>query len=223
MADLIPYDAEDELPAELAEQLGEESRENIKGVQPRLPKMAMPTGRGKEFNIEQQADEDLETKEVVGVILYQTASNAWWESSFGAGDAVIPDCASHDGVRPSSQYPDVQNDTCAGCKHNRFRSARDPEGNVLPGKACRNVKRVVILRADDPTIPCLLTVPPASLKAFDDYMISLTKKKRPYYTVATSFAIETEKNKQGVEYPHIIFRTKGFINNPDQVKGLVNS
>jgi len=221
MGELVKYESEDQLPDTVAAHLKEESCENIKGIQPRLPKMAMPTGRGKEFSIERQAEETIETKEVIGIILYQTASNAYWKEAFGSGESVIPDCASHDGIKPSSQYPDLQSDKCAGCRHNRFRSARDPEGNVLPGKACRNVKRVVILRADDPTIPCLLTVPPGSLKAFDDFMILLTKKGRPYYTIATAFTIVTEKNKSGIAYPHLVFSIKGFINDKDQLVSLL--
>jgi len=222
MADeMVKFDEANALPAELKDELEGKAQENMEGVQPRLPKMIMPTGRGKEFQIEQQAEADVETKEVVGVLLYQTASNAYWSEPFGGGDAVVPDCASHDGIKPSSQYENLQSETCAKCPHNRFGSARDPEGNKLPGKACRNVKRVVILRTDDSTMPCILTVPPSSIKSFDDYMVMLAKNKRPYYTVGTGIKAETEKNKSGIEYPHLLFELKGYINNQDVINDLL--
>jgi len=219
---MIKFDAEDQLPAEIQDQLAEQSAENMEGVQPRLPKVQMPTGRGKEFSVEQHADEDLETKKITGIMLYQTSSNAYWSEPFGGGgESVLPDCASHDGVTPSSQYPNLQSTTCASCPHNKFGSARDPHGNKRPGKACRNVKRVVILRVDDPTIPALLNVPPSSIKVFDDYMVLLRKKKRPYYTVATSITLATEKNRDGIEYPHLQFEIAGFINDKEQLASLM--
>ncbi len=220
--DLIKFEPEDQLPAEIKDELEEKSAENMEGVQPRLPKVQMPTGRGKEFLIEQHADEDLETTEIVGIILYQTTSNAYWSEPFGGGgDNVLPDCASHDGVAPSDQYPNLQSSTCSSCAHNKFGSARDPQGNKRPGKACRNVKRVVLLRVDDPTIPALINVPPSSIKAFDDYMVLLRKKKRPYYTVATGFTLKTEKNRDSIEFPHIQLEIKGFINSKETLDKLL--
>jgi len=220
---LIKWDDAPQLPAELQEKLETESKENLEGVEPRLPKLQMPTGRGKEFSLDAQGSEPIDLKEVIGVILFQTPSNAYWKEAFGGGNAVLPDCASHDGLTPSDQYDSLQAESCARCVHNRFGSARDPEGNKMPGKACRNVKRVVVLRADDPTIPVLLTIPPGSLRAFDDYMVLLAKEKRPYWTVATKLTIKTESNRAGIDYPMAVFTIAGYINNKETLDTMIES
>lgn len=222
MSDLIKFEAENAMPAELKYQLELDSQENMEGVKPVLPKIIMPTGNSKEFTVEQQSEDEIQTKNLVGIILYQSAANAYWQESFGVGDAVVPDCASHDGITPSSQYDDVQSETCASCRHNRFGSAKDDAGNKLPGKACRNVKRVVLLRPDDDSMPCILTVPPSSIKSFDEYMVFLRKKKRPYYTVATELSLETQTNKKGIKYPEIQFKTIGYINDVVIIKSLMD-
>jgi len=215
MTEMIKFEAEDKLPAKVQEQLAEDAKANMEGVEPRLPKVIMPTGRGKDFAIENHTGEDLETKEFTGVILYQSAANAYWSEPFGGGDAVVPDCASHDGITPSDQYEKIQSETCAKCKHNRFGSAVDDSGNKAPGKACRNVKRIVILRLDDPEIPLLMTAPPSSIPSFNDYMVLLKKKQRPYFSVGTKFSIKTETNKKGIEYPQVQFEVAGYINKAD--------
>lgn len=217
---MIKFDVENALPAETSAALEAESQSNMEGVDARLPKVAMPTGRGKEFCIEDYEGEPIDVKEFTGIILFQTPANAYWKESFGDGNAVVPDCGSHDGVVPSPQYEDVQSDTCVKCVHNRFGSARNEKGEKLPGKACRNVKRVLILRTDQPDIPVMLTAPPSSIRSFNDYMVLLRKKKRPYYSVATKFSIKTESNKSGIDYPQVKFEIAGYINDAAQLENL---
>jgi hypothetical protein len=160
-----------------------------------------------------QGEDEKQLPDITGVILYQTASNAYWKEAYGgAGVGVVPDCASHDGVRPSNQYSDLQSPLCASCQHNRFGTAKDAQGNKMPGKACRNVKRIIFLSQDNPEIPYTLTIPPSSIRKFDDFMIRLRKDKRPYWSVGTKIGIRTQSNKQGISYPEIQFDVAGYIN-----------
>jgi hypothetical protein len=69
-------------------------------------------------------------------------------------------------------------------------------------------------------IPALLTAPPSSIPKFNDYMIFLKKKQRPYFSVATKFTIKTETNKRGIEYPQIQFEVAGYINNLESLEVL---
>lgn len=208
--DLEPVNQPDEA---LTQILDDRSKENLEGVTPRLPKIQMPTGRGKEFTIDRPGEEKQDLREIVGIILYHSPANAWWKEAFGQGNASIsPDCASHDGIKPSAQYPNLQSDFCASCKHNQFGSKVDPvTGAKTRGKACRNVKRVIVLIKGDP-IPLLLTVPPTSLRVIDDFMVKLRKEKRPYYSVGTKITLVTETSNTGIEYPAIKLDIAGFIN-----------
>lgn len=226
MADesLIPFDHENQLPAEYQEQFDKDSKSNLTGVQPRLPKVQMPTGRGKLFSLEVIGDEPRDIPALRGVVIYQSPAKAYWTEAFGGGgNQVVPDCASHDGIKPSDQYANLQAELCASCKHNRFGTAKDAAGSKLPGKACRDVKRIVVLLVDDPEIPYILTIPPTGIRNFDDYLIRLRKERRPYWTVVTEITLTTDTNRSGIEFPKIVPKIHGYINNPkilDQVKNL---
>lgn len=222
MSDLVKFESKNTLPAEIQERLAEESKANLEGVEPRLPKIQMPTGKGKEFSIEQQGADEKQAKELIGIILYQSKANAYWKEKFGAGTTVVPDCASHDGIKPSPQYESLQSDSCVSCPHNRFGTARDDAGAKLPGKACRNVKRVVIQLVDSPEIPFMLTVPPSSNRSFDDFMVHLRKEKRPYYTVGTKITVKTETNRNGIDFPHLQFDIAGYINNKETINMMLD-
>jgi hypothetical protein len=211
--ELIKTDDKNALPEEVAKELEKQSQENLEGVQPRLPKAQMPTGKGKIFTLEVPGGEERDTGKLRGIVLYQSPAKAYWSSAFGGGSAqVVPDCASHDGVKPANGYNDIQAQLCANCPHNQFGTATDDAGNKLPGKACRDVKRVVILLEDDPEIPYLLTVPPTGLRNFDDYLIRLRKEKRPYWTVLTEVTLTTDTNRTGIDYPKVVMGIGGFIN-----------
>jgi len=211
--DLIKYEESKQLPAELVDDMAEASKENIQGVTPRLPKVQMPTGGGKIFTLEVINDEDRDEEELRGIILYQSPAKAYWHEAFGGGGvSVVPDCASHDGLKPATGYPDPQAQQCAECQHNRFGTATGPDGNKLPGKACRDVKRIVLLLEGSPEIPYLLTVPPTGIRNFDDYLIRLRKDKRPFWSVMTKVTLVTDTNKQGIKYPKAVFDVKGYIN-----------
>jgi hypothetical protein len=213
MADLVKYAKANEISTELAKELEVESKDNLEGVQPRLPKVKMPTGRGKLFTLEVIGGDEKDIPELRGIVLYQSPAKAYWKEAFGGGGTqVVPSCASHDGIKPSDGYPDRQNELCAGCAWNRFGSATDTGGNKLPGKACRDVKRVVILLEDDPDIPYLLTVPPTGLRNFDSYLIRLRKEKRPFWSVMTKIGLTTDVSRSGIEYPKIVPDIAGFIN-----------
>lgn len=224
MGFLIKKDDVETLPAELQEELEQESADNLEGVQPRLPKVQMPTGNSRVFTLEQFGDEEEQLPKFEAVILYQSAAKAYWATPFGGESAsVVPDCASHDGVKPSAQYNDLQADNCAECPHNRFGTGIDADGNKTRGKACRDVKRVVLLKTDDTDVPYLLTLPPTSLRSFDDYMVHLRKEKRPYWSVVTDLSLVTETNNSGIKYPKAIFSSAGYINHAETLQKIKDS
>lgn len=217
--DLVRYEPGSlEVPANYAEEFGESSSENLTGVRAALPKIQMPTGRGDKLSFQWPGEEPEDKEEALGVILYMTPAKAFWLEQFGGGDAVIPDCASHDGIIPSQQYPHVQAATCAECKNNRFGTKEGQGGKKGRGKACRDVKRVVFARVDRPELPALLNVPPGSIKAYDEFMIRLRMLKRPYWSVVTKLSLGTVKNRDGIDYPMLEFEAIGGINKSEDIE-----
>ena len=211
--DLVRFEDKSALPVELQKQLEEDSKENLEGVTPRLPKIKLPTGVSKEFTLEKFGEEPDQIKTFTGVVLYQTQANAYWLEKFGSGTSSPPDCASHDGITPNPAYNNIQAKTCAECKHSRFGTAIGQSGEKLRGKACRNVKRIVVLIQGE-MLPYLMTIPPASIKAMDEYLINLRKEKRPYWSVASTFVITTEKSSGNIQFPQVHASIAGYINDP---------
>lgn len=166
--------------------------QNMEGVIPRLPQISI-IHRGQMFEL--PGGEKL--GEFEGVILDQHRANAWWEADISeSGGGSVPDCYSMDGVTPVDSEK-RQSDKCAECRHNQFGSDRRGTG----GKDCKNMKRLHIIM-EDSTLPRRLTIPPTSIRKFDEYMTELVDRGLPYMTVITKFGLEKKINKS-FEYAEI--------------------
>jgi hypothetical protein len=99
-----------------------------------------------------------------------------------ATDAVAPDCYSLDGIKPVAGCANQQNTACAGCKQNQFGSGTDQNGNPGKGKACSDRKLLAVLYPNPDTKALEiygLSLPPASLKNFGDYVRALSSNNIP--------------------------------------------
>ena len=77
---------------------------------------------------------------------------------------------------PSSNSPNKQADTCSSCPNNQFGSS--PTGR---GKACKNTRLLAVMPADaieseDEAPVWIMAIPPTSLKAFDNYVSTLSSR-----------------------------------------------
>ncbi len=179
-------------------------RENMEGVEPRLPQIGiahqaqmfvMPDGK--------------KVESFTGIILDHSKAYAWWAESFDkSGGGTPPQCFSMDGVKPDMMGEDVQAESCASCPNNKYGS----DGGR--GKACKNMKRVHVL-LEGSAFPHRLTVPPSNLKAVDNYISMLTGQSTPYQLVKTTFKLKEEKNKDGIAYSELTFEKSGLITSMD--------
>ncbi len=173
----------------------------------------IPSGGGKAFEVETDDPEDPEVlKEVDGVIIFTHRMNAYWAHKFGeAGEDgntnKIPDCSSMDGktglMRETGEVRD-----CASCPYNQF-------GSEGAGKACKNMRRLYILRDGKPDI-YLLTVPPTSLKDINKALKALMgKTKTPYTRQIVTFKLSTAESKDKIKYSRVSLEKKALI--PDNL------
>lgn len=164
---------------------------NMEGVVPRLPQIKI-IHQGQLFEFSDGSKDG----EFEGVILDQHPANAWWEqSATESGGSSVPDCFSMNGVTPYPQCEEGetnnkccinrQSDKCEDCPQNQYGS----DTKTGKGKACKNMKRVMVLM-EGSTLPRRLTVTPTSLKSFDNYMTQLVDRGLPYPAVVTSFFLE---------------------------------
>lgn len=99
---------------------------------------------------------------------------------------------------PSSNSPEKQCDSCAGCAMNQYESATTGKG-----KACNNNRILAVLPADtdEDTPMWTLSVSPTALKGFDGYVNSIARQFQvPPYGVVTRVSFNPN-----VTYASLVF------------------
>ena len=144
--------------------------------------------------VEPGADDEDPVKEFEGVILMSHKCNAYWPDAFGTSEDKNPACSSMDGDEGMTQDGEVMK--CATCPYNQFGSAK---GGEAKGKACKNMRRLYILREGD-VLPLVLSLPPSALGAYDKYRTRLSTVGKKVYGVMTKFTLVKAKNAQGTAY-----------------------
>ena len=122
-----------------------------------------------------------------GVVLFTQKMNVYWQDPPGSeGDRLPPDCASDDGITPNSSITQPMAKVCKGCPYNQFGSRKDGGD----GKACRNLRRLLIVREGHP-IPYRMALSPSSLGAWNKYLTHLASLGiRHQAIVLTEFGLE---------------------------------
>lgn len=181
--------------------------ENLEGIVPEFPRVKFPSGGGLVFEVPGDDEEDV-VKEIIGVVVDQHPVNAYWAQKYN-GEKNPPDCTSMDGK--SGYAPDGANvpwsggsHECAGCPFNEYGTGTDEKGNATQGKACKNMKRVALLREGE-ILPLIITIPPTSVKPWNKYIVGLTSKLKKPYGIVTRIKLEKDKNKGGIEYSKGVF------------------
>ena len=139
----------------------EESKE---GVKLQLPVLTI----SKESPVFYDSEKDA-FPEIVGIILDSHRINA-----FDSEKGRMPRCYSYDGVASDEAAEDIQARYCSKCSKSRFGSA----GEGSKAMACKHRRRIIIMQEDG--VPMRITIPPTSLKFYDEYVSKLlTKYKKP--------------------------------------------
>ena len=170
-------------------------------------RVKMPSGGGRTWEIENPDDADKpETPQVIeGVIVHSQRVNGYWSKSLEETGGVAPDCKSDDGVigqgdRSGGGITDTSPvHECHTCPLNEFGS--DPSG----GKACKNMWLLFVLRPDD-SVPLLLTLSPASLKPYKEFITGqFVKRHRARGTYVVAIGLEKAKSNDNVDYSKATF------------------
>lgn len=168
------------------------------------------TGEGAQIIAEEKP-----LKEIEGVIIFAKRTNIYYDKIYRQGTNEPPRCMSLNGIVPVTGRVDkdgkplpVIHPTCKGCPKAEFGT------NLMgSGKACRNLKPIFMLMADDAIIPLQLNVPPTSLKLADTYFTSLAAAGMNFRTVKT--LIKFEKKNPGDTYVQMKFSVAGRLT-PEQ-------
>lgn len=139
-------------------------------------------------------DGDVDTKELVGVVIYSKLVRAYWQTSYDEGEGNdVPDCSSPDStfafppgefVPPATHDDDHGGFACATCALAKFGSGDDGRG-----QACQQKRLLFMLTAND-VLPFVVALAPTSLKPASDYMLRLTRAGVPYWKVGTRVTLD---------------------------------
>ena len=181
--------------------LKEAVQANLAGMgRVKFERIKIPSGGGLAFEVLDDNGEPTAASEITGIILDRYPVNAYWPDAF-SGENTPPQCTALDGHTGVGDPGGL----CAKCPHNQWGS--DVDGR---GKACKNLHRVYIM-APDEALPKLITLPPTSLANFDSYLVALTKKARPFYSVLTRVRLEKATNKTGISFSRATFARSGDV------------
>ena len=107
--------------------------------------------------------------------------------------------------------------SCNRCPMNVWGSEHQRRGGNGKGKACKTMRRLLLL-IDDWTLPALMSLPPTSIKAWDSYCSSLAAKKGAYFAVKTKFELDTAKATSGETYNVVKVTLVGKIEDMAQLR-----
>jgi hypothetical protein len=161
-------------------------------------------GGGKAFEI-QTGDEENDTAvpNFTGVIIHNHKCNAYFDED-GTGNTP-PLCTSIDG-KTGIEAATGEWKACNGCPFNEYGTSKKGRG-----KACKNMHRLYIMTEGSP-IPLVLSLPPTSLKAFQNYRLSsLASRKLKPYEVVTEFSLTSEQSSTGQKYSVVKFKLLGKL------------
>lgn len=161
-----------------------------------LDRIKVPAGGGTTWSIP-TLDGDVDTKELVGVIVAFKDQRAYWKESYSGGSSP-PDCASDDGMMGTGD----PGGACDRCPYAQFESAVGDDGKPRPGQACKQVRLMAIVQPDD-LIPMLLAAPPTSLANMRKYFLRLSSRATPYYGVVTKFTLAKAQSSGGIAYSQV--------------------
>lgn len=201
------YDGLDpELAAELKDQMDDLDDES--GINCRTIKI--PSGGNLAFTVQgdEDGDEDY-LKDIEGVIVFTHRMNGYWPNAFGSStnpEDKIPVCSSMDG-KSGLNIRTGEVCECDKCPCNQYGS--DPNGGK--GKACKNMRRIYLMRSNDPNL-YLLTVPPTSIKEVNKALTRIMASKGiPYTNLIVGFKLAKATNANGINYATVVVDKRGIL------------
>ena len=175
----------------------EDLADDMDGLQMTMQRVKIPGGGNLQFEIrgDDPDNPDYERK-LVGVILYHHLANAYWPEGSEYDDNVPPFCQSFDGKQGYGEPGGV----CAACAFNQFGSTAKGSG-----KACKNMRQIYLLRSGE-YLPLQLSLPPTSLRPFNDFMnLAFVARRRPSYSAIVEIGLKRAESG-GYTYSVATFR-----------------
>ena len=189
--------------------LAEAIEENMDGMDISFDRIGTPGAGGSTYEVPgENPGETDSVKEFTGVILYHHPMSFYYTEAYN-GQKTQPACCTYDGVTGIG----TPGGDCKKCPLNQYESG--PNG----GKACRNKRRVYLIREGE-LIPVLLTLPTGSLRTFANYVKRLLAKGKKPSGVVTRFSIARAQGN-GPAYSQLQFTLDRTLT-PDEAGNIAD-
>lgn len=171
--------------------------ENIEGLSMSFDRVKIPSGGGLVFEVPgDDPDNPDMVQELVGVIIDHHPVHTYWKERTYTGESTPPDCSSNDGITGVGD-PGGECKTCP-----MFKWGSGPNG---VGRACKTQRHIYFLREGD-GMPILLTLPPTSIKNFNDYLAKrILTRGRKTYGIITKVILKRTQSRSGITYSEAHF------------------
>lgn len=209
----------------------EDLADDLAGIQPSFTRIKIPSGGSVIFEIPGDNPDDPEPKkEIEGVIIFSHLNYAYWPEGSEYDENTPPLCTSFDGKIGCGTPGGI----CDACGFNKYGTAVDNKGNQGRGKACKNMRNLYILRDGD-IMPIVLSLPPTSLKSYNDFAnAAFFSKNRTTYTgivkiglkridAANAYSVATFKKVRDFEGEELARITAYSKNFRSQIKGYLDT
>ncbi len=180
-------------------------------------RIKFPSGGMMAFSID---DTDTLKPPVRAIVAVSQKSRAWWPDKDTQGKP--PMCQSPDGVGGifnsdadftaalnfPIQHPGLEPNSgslfpCDKCPLAQWGSG------MGKGQACKALRRLIVL-VDGWTMPAIMTLPPTSVKAFDQYASARARERgAAYFTAWTRIELTQNTNEAGIKYSVAKFTVDG--------------
>lgn len=201
--ELVPFDSY-EIAKVDPNALVESIKANLGGQQLTerdLDVVKMPSGGGLFFEVPDLEDTRAE-KQLEGVIVHHKLVRAFWKESLDDGGGNPPDCHSPDSVWGFGDPGDslrAEGKGCEECPMSQFGSAEDGRG-----QACKQSHLLFLASAED-LLPLVVRLSPTSLQPAKKFLLRLSSKAVPYYSVVVRIGLEKATNQDNVDYAKATF------------------
>ena len=161
-------------------------------------RVKIPAGGQLQFEIPTEDPDNPDyARTLEGVILYNHAACTLWPEGSEYDEDTKPLCSSVDGKTGIGE----PGGACATCPMNAYGSARDGGR----GKACKNMRDIYLLRSGE-YLPLQLSLPPTSLRPFNDFMnLAFVPRRRPSYSAIVEIGLKRAESG-GYTYSVATFR-----------------
>ena len=173
----------------------EELAEDADGLQMSFQRVKIPAGGTLQFEMPSNDPDNPDyEKTLVGVILHNHATCAYWPAGSEYDDDTTPLCSSVDGKVGIG----TPGGACAACVMNRFGSA--PDGSK--GKACKNMRVLYLLRSGE-YMPLQVNLPPTSIKPFKEFLnrAFMFRRRATYGSIVQTSSLPPAHRLQCSWYP----------------------